>query len=150
MQANHAETQQSLPTNKHLSSTYSKEIYKELSGAESLFSCNRGEKVDGVESTDVGAITGNSSVGGGGGGGGGGGDDGGGDGGGDGDVGLKVGDRVNVVGLKSATHQQHNGSTGTVLGAQAAKGRYVVQLDAGKGEKPLDLALKPANCCKRL
>ena len=87
---------------------------------------------------------------GGGGGGGGGGDGGGGDGGGDGDVGLKVGDRVNVVGLKSATHQQHNGSTGTVLGAQAAKGRYVVQLDAGKGEKPLDLALKPANCCKRL
>lgn len=62
--------------------------------------------------------------------------------------GLRVGNRVKIVSLKSAAH--HNNKVGTVLGAQKASGRYVVQLDAQEeGQKPKDFALKAVNC-KRL
>jgi hypothetical protein len=42
-------------------------------------------------------------------------------------VDYRVGDRVQISGLVGAA--QHNGSHGTVLGAQQSKGRFVVQLD---------------------
>eukprot|EP00729_Bicosta_minor_P012874 gene12874-11760_t len=61
---------------------------------------------------------------------------------------AKLHSEVFRVDLASAAH--HNNKVGTVLGAQKASGRYVVQLDAQEeGQKPKDFALKAVNC-KRL
>jgi hypothetical protein len=63
-------------------------------------------------------------------------------GGGDGNGGgcFERGASVRVRGLVSAGAQQHNGATATVLGWDAAKGRYAVRLKTGR-----KLAVRPAN-----